>query len=60
MNTQDGWDWPNGCTDERWPAPSDQPAPQPAWCATCTSLGFLQVPGTANFYDRPDCAAALI
>lgn len=20
MKTQDGWDWPNGCTDERWPA----------------------------------------
>jgi hypothetical protein len=22
MNTQDGYDWPNGCSDERWPRQS--------------------------------------
>jgi hypothetical protein len=24
--TQDGYDWPSGCGDERWPAEKHQPA----------------------------------
>ena len=26
LHTQDGYDWPSGCTDERWPADKHQPA----------------------------------
>lgn len=26
LHTQDGYDWPNGCSDERWPADKHQPA----------------------------------
>jgi hypothetical protein len=26
VTTQDGYDWPAGCTDERWPAEKHQPA----------------------------------
>jgi hypothetical protein len=26
MTTQDGYDWPSGCTDERWPLDTYLPA----------------------------------
>lgn len=32
MNTQDGYDWPNGCTDERWPAEDADPVRGARWC----------------------------
>jgi hypothetical protein len=30
-HTQDGWDWPNGCSDEQWPVPRESSA-EPAPC----------------------------
>lgn len=29
LHTQDGWDWPNGVQDERWPVEKDRPVPVP-------------------------------
>jgi hypothetical protein len=30
LHTQDGWDWPNGVSDERWPVGEKQQAPATA------------------------------
>jgi hypothetical protein len=60
--TQDGYDWPAGCTDERWPADKHQPAAPyfreptgmastlPKWkCGTCADTGWVVTP-------RPDAS----
>lgn len=37
--TQDGWDWPNGCTDERWPVPEEWRGPATEYWRAMKALG---------------------
>lgn len=47
LPTQDGYDWPAGCSDERWPVESEKPVLRACW-----GLSFM----CAEL--RPKCRAA--